>query len=699
LLTRVDLSGGSARVWRAPATRRRRVRANAPLGLHPRIDLEPPNRNADNETPRAVLLAAGIFAGFGFLAAADACAIPLTLPLPAAGLPLRLAHHVFDAAETLGVGAVAALAAGGFVQRVPLPRWAMWWATVAITIGIAYVTVGDFLARVAAQAYGDRFEPALYAGYLALIGVCFADAVRISVLLSRRRLLRFLPLAVAAGALIADQVSFPDDYAGIHGIVAWGAAMVGGAALAPGTARAARALMQSRPGRLALAAIALFALFGVVWPPPDAARCELFRQRCAVAPWILAATVWRPPGLHRPAAPSPSPWDEDRSRSPPIPPTTPPLLPPDAVVVLITIDAVRGDAVNDPANDPLFPTLTELKRDGVVFTHASAPGTQTPLSLGTLFSGLYFSELRWTNHGGGSTRYLYPADDPAPRFPALLSEHGVRTSSYGGLVFLDGEFGVIRGFQEESVVVEGRTHAKAAQLIDPLLARLEHAGTGPLFLYTHLMDPHWPYDRGRRDGTDYERYLSEIAVADAAVGRVLRRLESGFGKRWALIVSADHGEAFGDHQTTDHSKTLYEELLHVPLLARSPLFRPRTIDERVGLVDLGPTILDLFGVETPATFNGQSLVPLLAGGTRVFTRPLLAEGRLRRALTQPDGFKVIDDPRRKVVEAYDLAVDPGETRNVFDAEPARSDAALSALRAFFAVHTLRAKGYEPPYKN
>jgi arylsulfatase A-like enzyme len=175
-------------------------------------------------------------------------------------------------------------------------------------------------------------------------------------------------------------------------------------------------------------------------------------------------------------------------------------------------------------------------------------------------------------------------------------------------------------------------------------------------------------------------------------------LDEHFGERWALFVSADHGEAFGEHQTYEHAKTLYGELLQVPLLARSPLFRPREIGDRVGLIDLGPTILDLFRIETPATFNGQSLVPFLAGENVELTRPLLAEGRLRQALTEPDGLKVIEDRRRKVVEVYDLASDPRETRNLFDDEPARSDAALAELRAFFAVHTRREAGYEPPYK-
>jgi hypothetical protein len=497
--------------------------------------------------------------------------------------------------------------------------------------------------------------------------------------------------------MIVDQIPLRDDYMDTHGYLAFAAALLGGSAIATRVESGGRSLARSRPGRVVLVALGLFALFGITAPPPNATRFELFRQPCAIAPWVLATTVWRAPKLHTPIVPSPSPWLQDRSGAPPVPPTPPPVLPSDAVIVLITIDAVRADIVADPANDARFPTLAKLKREGVVFTHASAPGTQTGVSLSALFSGLYYSEQQWKNYGFGKNKHPYPAEDPSLRFPQILSDHDVATANVASLVFLGGDFGVARGFREEKLFGHAAQAGPGLQLIHALLDRLSHQGTGPLFLCTHLVDAHAPYGRGHA-GTDYERYLSSIAADDALVGHVLRMLEERFGERWALFVSADHGEAFGEHETREHAKTLYEELLHVPLLARSPLFPPREIRERVGLIDLGPTILDLFRIETPATFNGQSLVPLLTGGNVALTRPLIAEGRLRRALTLPDGLKVIEDSRRKVVEVYDLGSDPGETRNLFDIEPARSDAALAELRAFFAVHAWKEVGYEAPYK-
>jgi arylsulfatase A-like enzyme len=124
----------------------------------------------------------------------------------------------------------------------------------------------------------------------------------------------------------------------------------------------------------------------------------------------------------------------------------------------------------------------------------------------------------------------------------------------------------------------------------------------------------------------------------------------------------------------------------------------RVIDVPVTLVDLGPTILDLFGLDTPATFLGQSLVPLLTGETVDLTRPRFVEGRLRRKFMLPDGIEAIEDLRRKTVEVYDLKADPGETRNLWDADPVRSDVALAALRAFFDAHARTAEAYEPPYE-
>src|SRR5262249_43168109 len=164
--------------------------------------------------------------------------------------------------------------------------------------------------------------------------------------------------------------------------------------------------------------------------------------------------------------------------------------------------------------------------EGTMFTHATSPGSQTAVSLSSTFSGRLFSELEWGYHGVGIARFAYPADDPTPRFPELLKEKGITTAAFPSINFLAGDFGVARGFAHERVIAKGRAHALGRQVVDPAVDLLKKAGNGPLFLYLHLMEPHAPYDRGNnKTGTDYERYLSEVAAADSYVGRLLRTLK------------------------------------------------------------------------------------------------------------------------------------------------------------------------------
>jgi arylsulfatase A-like enzyme len=366
--------------------------------------------------------------------------------------------------------------------------------------------------------------------------------------------------------------------------------------------------------------------------------------------------------------------------------------------VLVTIEALRADVL-EGAHDAELPELVKLRDHGVYFPRSIASGSQTSVSLTTLFTGRYFSQLYWAMYGQGAMRFVYAVEDPSPRFPELLRGAGVATADYLGLIFLTGRFGVTRGFAEEFCAVQDRRHAAVSEVLTPLLRRLGRVGREPFFAYTHVMEPHEPYDRGKlRQGSDYDRYVSEVAVVDEWIGRLARLVRQRFPQRGYLIVTGDHGEAFGEHGTRFHSKTLYEELIRVPLVVWGPGIAARRPDEPVGHVDLGPTILELFHQPVPPENMGQSLLPLVFGEEEHLDRPLMAEGRLRRALFRRDGIKVIDDPRLGTVEVYDLRTDPRETRNLFDAEQERVAPAVAELRAFFARYALRRPGYRHPYK-
>jgi arylsulfatase A-like enzyme len=213
------------------------------------------------------------------------------------------------------------------------------------------------------------------------------------------------------------------------------------------------------------------------------------------------------------------------------------------------------------------------------------------------------------------------------------------------------------------------------------------------------MEPHEPYNRGQlKEGSDWDRYLSEIEIVDRWVGKLWRTVKRYQRRRGYIILSADHGEAFGEHGTKFHTKTLYQEMVRVPLIVWGPGVARRKLDAQVSLIDVGPTVLEAFRVPVPDTYMGRSMWPLIRGYAEALPRPIFLEGRLRQAMYTPDGLKVIEDTVRRITEVYDLKTDPGELRNIFDLEPARAHPAVAEMRAFFQQKTLIAEGYDPPFK-
>jgi arylsulfatase A-like enzyme len=369
----------------------------------------------------------------------------------------------------------------------------------------------------------------------------------------------------------------------------------------------------------------------------------------------------------------------------------------DGIVILVIIDCLRADVVNGGKYAERLPTFEAIRKAGVEFSQARSPATGTLWTLSSLFSGRYYSQLYWTVKPGGVSAKEYPHEDSSVRFPELLARAGVSTSMVTEMPDAINAYGIVRGFEEEEVF-KGKT-GFADRVTRFARKRLARQGDRPLFLYLHYLEAHAPYDRAGSSGTPFERYLGEVALVDAELGKLRRFLaDSGLARRTTLILSADHGEAFGEHDTSDHGVSVYDELLRVPLLMEGPFVTPRRVEQPVSLIDLGPTILDLLHQPTPGSFLGQSLVPLLRGENPVLDRPLVADtGRLQQAMIFPDGLKVIRDLRRGTFELYDLGRDPGERRNLFDDSP-EAEGRLRALRTFFQAQALRRPGYSPPFR-
>jgi arylsulfatase A-like enzyme len=175
-------------------------------------------------------------------------------------------------------------------------------------------------------------------------------------------------------------------------------------------------------------------------------------------------------------------------------------------------------------------------------------------------------------------------------------------------------------------------------------------------------------------------YDGEIRYTDEVLGRLLASLDSlGFLDNAIVVVTADHGEEFGEHGGVLHGGTLFEELLHVPLIIGGAGINRGVVDPSlVSLVDIAPTLLSLADLEIPSTMEGRS----------VFDRPLTEGWQDQRVFAQyGDQLYCVRTPRWKLIQRtsnqrvklFDLHRDPGERRDLSLQHPDLSAALLAEL--------------------
>jgi arylsulfatase A-like enzyme len=280
----------------------------------------------------------------------------------------------------------------------------------------------------------------------------------------------------------------------------------------------------------------------------------------------------------------------------------------------------------------------------------------------------------------------------------LLQQRGYRTGAFVGSFVLASSGGLSQGFETYGDDFKGSpgrprqagVQRRADEVTDEALSWLANAGTSRVFAWLHFYDPHLPYDPPEPYRTQYagRPYDGEIAFVDAQIGRVLAFLEQRkLLERTIVVVIGDHGEGLGEHGEATHAVFVYESVIRVPFIVRTPFrqLRGRIVDAVTRSVDMLPTLLDLVEVDAPAQIDGSSLLPLMAGGTRELDLDAYSESLFPlhwfgwsdlRAL-RAGRFKVIDAPRP---ELYDLQSDPFEERNVFEAQRPLAERLLARLR-------------------
>jgi len=419
------------------------------------------------------------------------------------------------------------------------------------------------------------------------------------------------------------------------------------------------------------------------------------------------------------------------------PPATPPrtasaqLRPaPPRTIVLVTVDTLRADTLSQAGYPlPTTPFLDRVARQGVVFSRSYATSSWTPPTMASLFTGTYP-----TTHGVVSGEITERRVLRQPVLPASLTtlaeaakRSGYTTLGVASNRHLVRDLGFAQGFDRFSDPPDFRNGEAVNLEVRRLFA--EEFGPGwravwrdrPLLLWVHYFDPHDPYvpnpawlakhpAPAAASGQDSPARLTmremkrRFPSPDAALARAIRPFYDGEVNRvdqlvetlWRdlaltddtlFLFTADHGEEIVDHGGLGHSQSLYEELVRVPLLFHWPRGLPGgvRIDTPVSAVDLLPTLLDLIGTDPPPALPGRSLAPLWLR-TDVAPRPVFLElspPKPSRLAVVDGSWKLIVDPAdRNAAELYELATDPGETKNLAAVEVERLRAMKEALRAW-----------------
>jgi len=348
-------------------------------------------------------------------------------------------------------------------------------------------------------------------------------------------------------------------------------------------------------------------------------------------------------------------------------------------VVLLTIDTLRADRLGSYGYPQAkTPTLDRLANEGVRFENAISPAPLTLPAHASVLTGLE-PPTHGVHHNG-----IFRLDESRTTLAEILKSGGYTTAAFVSSFVLDPRYGLAQGFD----VYDGRVEPKgspslvalesergAAAVTDAALAWLrEPARSSPFLLWVHYYDPHAPYE----PPAGFERgYDGEIAYVDSEVARLVEALEDS--DRVLLVMVGDHGESLGEHREATHSRLLYDATQRVPWILWSPslLGSPRVIEDVVGLVDVTPTLLDLLG--SPASeMDGRTLLRSEGSERPVYMEslaPYLDNGWAPLHGMRSRTAKYISAPKP---EAYDLARDPGETKNLFGSFP-EAEALAGAL--------------------
>ena len=375
-------------------------------------------------------------------------------------------------------------------------------------------------------------------------------------------------------------------------------------------------------------------------------------------------------------------------------------------VLLVTVDTLRADRLSSYGyGRATTPHLDRLLARGVRFAQARTVEPLTNPSLASLLTSSY-------PHEHGATRNGLRLRAGLPSLARVLGQRGFRTAAFVGNWTLRDEisglgehFDVYRQIASRKrwLLLKGEATGDdlTAAALDWLATLRRDSPERPFLLWVHYVEPHAPYRTqpaflrqlgytGKRDLLPAERYDSEVAFVDAAIGDLLAGVERLAGSDTLVAFAGDHGESLGEHGYWGHGRHLYENNLRVPMgIAWEGRLAPAVVASPASLLDLAPTVLGLIGYPALREPRGFDWTPVLHGRATAPHRPIYFQAHRGAVQSVEDGTRA---RRRGLLEVgmllagrketlrlrggerllIDVAHDPGDQRNLADHRSAPS---------------------------
>ncbi|PKN16076.1 MAG: hypothetical protein CVU66_02295 [Deltaproteobacteria bacterium HGW-Deltaproteobacteria-23] len=420
-------------------------------------------------------------------------------------------------------------------------------------------------------------------------------------------------------------------------------------------------------------------------------------------------------------------------------------------LVFVSFDALQAAHVGSlgyPKN--ITPTIDSMAKSGYNFTHNISVASWTVPASMSWFTGVYPSEHGLTN----KFSVFNPPDNVLSNLKKLspelvtlaevLHENGYATGGFTGNAGVSGFFGYGQGFDQ--YFFEKGKFGSMGVSIPKALDWLKENKDKKFFLFLHGYDMHGQsvpvegfdyrfvekgYDMKFTGSAMEQEALREEglekgsttlrdadvkfwrAIYDEKIQRTDEKFKGFLAElknmnvldKTIFVLTSDHGTEFYEHKRFDHGFSLYDELIHVPLIIKLPGQKSgKVVKDQVSSLDIMPTLLDLLDVKMPEKardqLRGTSLIPALKGknvAKDVYSETDYRQYTYKRSVITKDGWKFIYTLENKERELYNLNKDPKELKNLVELEPKRAYELEQQLFAHFKSigHDLNSKQWIP----